>query len=144
MLMEKLTKDIITAMKEKDQVKKSVLTVLKSNAQNKEKELKRDLSEEDELAILNRERKQINDSIEMYTKGNRPDLVEQEEKKLQVVVSYLPKQLTKEDIVKVLAEKNLTKQDNVGKVIGELSKQYKGQIEGKVLADTVKEYFNTL
>lgn len=144
MLKETLTKDIIQAMKNKDTTKKAVLTILKSNIQNEEIKLQRELTQDDELTILNRERKQIKDSIEGFTNANRHDLVEKEELKLQVVESYLPKQLTEAEITAILETKGIVKTDNVGKWIGQLSKELKGQVDGKTLATVVKQYISNL
>lgn len=143
-LKQTLSTDIIQAMKDKDTTKKAVLTILKSNIQNEEIKLKRDLTEDDELTILNRERKQIKDSIEGFTNANRLDLVEKEQLKLVVVESYLPKQLSKEDILTILEVKGVAKGDNVGKWIGVLSKDLKGKVDGKTLATIVREYITSL
>lgn len=144
MLKEIITKDLVQAMKDKDTVKKAVLTVLKSNLQNEEIKLKRELTKDDELTILNRERKQIKDAIEGFTRANRHDLIEKEQLKLQIVESYLPKQLTKEEIIEVLKTKNIKSSDNAGQWIGVLSKELKGQAEGRDIAEAVRDYLNTL
>lgn len=143
-LKEQLTKDIIQAMKTKNKTKKAVLTVIKSNLQNEEIKLKRDLTKDDELTILNRERKQIKDSIDAYSEAGRTDLVEAEEAKLAIVESYLPQQLKEEDIIKILDAMDITKDTAKGPLIGKINKDYKGQVEGKVVSKVVMEYLAKL
>lgn len=143
-LLTTVTEDFIQAMREKDATKKAVLPVLKASLQNEAIKLKRDLTEDEELTLVNRERKQINDSIEQYRNANRTDLVEKEEAKLVIIESYLPKQLTNEEIVGILDSLKLTKEDNKGKVIGQITKDYKGQVEGKVVSQVVSAYFAKL
>lgn len=144
MLKHKLTQDLFQAMRDKDITKKAVLGILKSAIQNEEIKLQRPLNEDEEITILNRERKQIKDSIEGFTKASRHDLIEKEELKLQVVESYLPKQLTLEEINEVLATRGIAKTDNAGKWIGVLSKELKGQVDGKTLATAVRDFMSKL
>lgn len=143
-LLTTITADFIQAMREKDATKKAVLPVLKSSLQNEAIKLKRDLTEDEELTLVNRERKQINDSIDQYSEAGRTDLVEKEKAKLRIVESYLPKQLTNEEIIGILDSLKLTKEDNKGKVIGQITKDYKGQVEGKVVSQVVSAYFAEL
>lgn len=143
-LLATITTDYIQAMREKDATKKAVLPVLKTSLQNEAIKLKRDLTKDEELTLVNRERKQINDSIDQYKEAGRTDLVEKEEAKLLVVESYLPTQLTNEEIVGILDSLKLTKEDNKGKVIGQITKDYKGQVDGKVVSQVVSAYFAEL
>ena len=139
MLKEKLSKDIIQAMHDRDTVAKAVLTVLKAAVLNEEKRLQRDITHDEGLTILQRERKQIKDSIEGFTKANRHDLIEKEQLKLAIVDSYLPKQLTVEELYAILDERGITSTDSFVKLMGEISKEYKGQVDGKTLSDVIRK-----
>lgn len=143
-LKEQVTKDIIRAMKDKDKLKKGVLTVLKAGLQNEEIKLKRGLTADDELTILNRERKQTKDSLAEYEKAGRDDLVEQEQAKLGIIEQYLPKQLNEEDIRKILEGMNIAKDTAKGPLIGQINKDYKGQVDGRMVAKVVTEYLESL
>lgn len=143
-LITTITTDFIQAMREKDATKKAVLPVLKASLQNEAIKLKRDLTKDEELTLVNRERKQINDSIDQYKEAGRTDLVQKEEAKLLIVESYLPTQLTNEEIIGILDSMKLTKDDNKGKVIGQITKEYKGQVDGKVVSQVVSSYFAEL
>lgn len=99
-----------------------------------------ELSDEDVTSVLQKSIKQHKESIEMFEKGGRQDLVDKERKELRVVSSYLPKQISKEEIRKVVEEVvSKAGKDNFGKVMGLVMGQVKGKADGQMVSDIVKE-----
>ena len=131
-LLKQLRKDNMMAMKEHDTVKKGVLGMVISAVALAEKEKGVELSKEDELTYVQRELKQTRDSLQQ-TPASRKDL-----KKIAILESYLPKQLSaeeiKEAIEKILSEKGLEPvKKSQGVVMKEMMAQYKGQVDGKLV-----------
>ena len=102
------------AMREKNVLAKGVLTLLKAALDSAEKEKGAVLSTEEEVAIVNREIKQTNQALEGAQKAQREDLIEQEEAKLVLLKSFLPKQLSEDEIITMLTEAGITKGMNMG------------------------------
>lgn len=136
-LLKQLRKDNMMAMKEHDTVKKGVLDMVISAVALAEKEKGVELSKEDELTYVQRELKQTRDSLQQ-TPASRTDLIEETKKKIEILESYLPKQLSaeeiKEAIEKIMSEKGLEPvKKSQGVVMKEMMAQYKGQVDGKLV-----------
>lgn len=136
-LLKQLRKDNMMAMKEHDTVKKGVLSMVISAVALAEKEKGVELSKEDELTYVQRELKQTRDSLQQ-TPASRTDLIEETKKKIEILESYLPKQLSaeeiKEAIEKIMSEKGLEPvKKSQGVVMKEMMAQYKGQVDGKLV-----------
>ena len=98
-LMEQVEKDIITAMKAKDAVKVSTLRMMKSALGNYLIQIKKDKADDAEvLAMITKQAKQRRESMESFQKAGRTDLVDKEKVELAILESYLPKQLTEEEL----------------------------------------------
>ncbi len=136
-LLKQLRKDNMQAMKEHDTVKKAVLGMVISGIALGEKEKGVELSKADELTYVQRELKQTRDALEQ-TPSDRADLIEETKKKIEILESYLPKQLSEEEITeviqKILSEKGLepTKKAQ-GPIMKEIMANYKGQVDGKLV-----------
>ena len=143
MLFDVLNDEIKNAMRNKETVKRDALRAVVSDIKLSVKETKHDLSEEEQLVILNKHVKQVKESIEAYTSGNRPDLAEAEEEKLAVLVAFLPKQMT-EDEVRALIEKTITEQSldtsNKGLLMKNLMPLFKGKADGKMVNMLIGSY----
>ena len=104
---------------------------------------KEDLKEEDVLQILKKQVKQIQDSIEAFTKGNRDDLVKKEETSLNILKDYLPPQASLEEInqivIKVIEDLNPQGPEDFGKVMKEVMSALKGKADGKDVSAAVKQ-----
>ena len=136
-LLLQLRKDNMKAMKEHDTLTKGVLSLVISAVALAEKEAGHTLEKNDELAYIQREIKQTNETIESIPE-NREDLKEEAQKKLKLLSSYLPKQLTEEEIQQIiegiLQEKGLEPlKRNQGPVMREILDKYKGQTDGKTV-----------
>ncbi|MGK7894625.1 MAG: GatB/YqeY domain-containing protein [Xenococcus sp. (in: cyanobacteria)] len=131
--------DIKTAMKAKDKVKLETVRSIKKAILEKEVELRpsgqETLTPEQELAILSQQAKQRRDSIEQYQKGGREDLADKEAQELAIIETYLPPQLSDEEleeiVTKIIADVGATSPKDMGKVMGVAMKELKGKTDGK-------------
>ncbi len=143
MLQEKIDQDLTSAMKEKDEIKVSVLRMLKSALKNKEIENKNQLTETDVISIIQSQIKSRTDSIDLYKKGNRPELAEKEEKEIETLKIYLPQQLSETELKEIVREKikktNAKSIQDIGKVIGQVMAEVKSQADGSTVSKIVKE-----
>ncbi|BAQ10203.1 gatb/yqey domain protein [Bacillus sp. OxB-1] len=139
-LKERLLADMKTAMKEKDQTKKGVVNLLRAGLQNEEIGQKRELTEEEEIKIVQRELKQTKQSLEEAQKAGRDDIVEIEQAKISIIEQYLPKQLTEDELKALIQSLGITKDMPMGQAVGLLMKEVGGRAEGKVVSRVVKEY----
>ncbi len=138
MLKTEVFEQLKTAMKEKDILAKGVLSLLKSALDLAEKEKGEALTAEEEMAIVNREVKQTNQALEGAQKAERADLIEKEEVKLVLLKSFLPKQLSEEEIAKKLVAAGVEKGMNMGEAMKIAKPLLSGQAEGAVISKVVK------
>ncbi|MBD3282415.1 MAG: GatB/YqeY domain-containing protein [Candidatus Portnoybacteria bacterium] len=142
-LKEKISSDVKEAMKKKDELTLTTLRGVLSSIKNKEIDKKEELNEEEALEVLMSEAKKRKDSIQEFKKGNRPDLVEKEEKELEILKEYLPEQLSeeqiKEEAKKTIEEVNAVGPQDTGKVMGALMPKLKGKADGNLVSKTVQD-----
>ena len=144
-LFEKVSKDIVAAMKAKDKVTlESLRNIKKVFIEAKTAPGANDtLDDAAALKILQKLAKQGHDSAELYTQQNRPDLAEAEMAQVKVIESYLPKALSAEEIEaavkEIIAQTGATSIKEMGKVMGLASKQLAGKADGKAISDVVKK-----
>lgn len=142
-LLQQLTSDMVAAMKNRDKETLKVVRMLKAAVQNEQIELGHDLSNDEEVAVMAREYKQRKESLAEFEKAGRQDLVDQTNKELAVVEKYMPKQLSKDDVTKIVSD--VVKQlgadsmKNFGQVMGAVMPKVKGQADGKMVNQIVKE-----
>ncbi len=140
----KITEDLKTAMKNKDQVALRGIRAIKSaimlfnTSGSSEK-----LNEESEIKLLQKLVKQRKDSLEIYRQQNRPELASVEEEEIVIIEKYLPKQMSAEElsavIKKIIDDNGVTEIKEMGKIIGLASKALAGQAEGKAISEEVKK-----
>jgi len=142
-LTEKIQQDMKAALKEKDREKLSTLRMILNALKNAQIEERGELSEEKELQVISSYAKGIKESIEQFEKGGREDLVEKERRELEIVMSYLPKQLSEDEITqevqKVISELGASGPRDIGRVMGEMMKRFRGRVDGKVVNRIVSE-----
>ncbi|MBB5149546.1 MULTISPECIES: GatB/YqeY domain-containing protein [Ureibacillus] len=138
MLKKTVFEQLKQAMKEKDVVAKGVLTLLKSALDQAEKEKGSELSFEEEVAVINRELKQTQQALEGAKQASREDLIEKENRKLEILQSFLPKQLSEEEIVKILVDAGITKGMNMGEAMKIAKPLLAGKADGATIAKMVK------
>lgn len=145
-LKEKLEADLRQAMKNRDNVKRSVLRLLLAAIQNAEIAKRGSLDNSDVLGIVAREVKQRNESIEAFKQGDRQDLVAQEEAEMAVLKEYLPRQLSREEVIiearQVIEEVGAQGPRDKGKVMSRLMAQLKGKADGREINEIVTELLN--
>ena len=141
-LADSLQKDMIAAMKAKDKDRLSTVRMLKAAVANGKINAGHDLSPEEEIAVLSRELKQRKDSLEEFKNAGREDSVKQLEKEIEVVQSYLPKQLSEDEVKDIVQETinevGATSKADFGKVMGAVMPKLKGKADGKLVNETVK------
>lgn len=146
MLREQIQKLLITALKEKNEVRVLVLRGITSALQNKEIELKgggKDLQESDILEVLKKEYKKRADAIALYTQGGRSDLAEKESAEAEIVKEFLPRMLGESEVRAIVEEiisahQGATQKD-MGIIIKEVGVKTQGAADGSMVAKLVKE-----
>jgi len=143
-MVDRVQKDITTAMREKNELKLSVLRMVKSAFQLKSVEKMRPLEESESLQILQTLMKQRRESVEQFTKGGRNDLADKETKEIAIIESYLPAAPSNDDMEKAIAEAIQETGANSMKQMGAVVKAAKAKLEGKtvdgkLLSDLVRE-----
>lgn len=161
MIVEEIKKDLISALKEKNESAVSTLRMVTSSVFNKEMEKrmkalekepnltedqlkeKVKLTDEEAIEVLSSEVKKRRDSITQFEQGGRTDLVAKEKTEMDVLMKYMPKELTEEEIRKIvkdsIAKTGATDMKAIGLVMKEISPQTKGRADGNLVAKIVRE-----
>ena len=134
-LFEKIQTDMYQAMKDRDTIKSKTLRVVIAKLKDKKIEKRENLSEAEELKVLQTLAKQHKESIAMFRDGGRDDLVKLESEELQILEQYLPKMMTDEEIKNIvknsIEETGAQSLADVGKVMPVIMKKGAGKIDGK-------------
>jgi uncharacterized protein YqeY len=142
-LLVTINDNLKKALKTKDQKTLSTLRMLLSSIKNKKIELGKDLTDTEIELIVSKEIKQRKDSISEFEKGGRDDLSKIELEEIQILEKYLPKQLSKDEIIelvkKAISEVSATSMANIGKVMGKLMPQIQGKADGSLVNNLVKQ-----
>lgn len=142
-LSEILSDDLKNALKTGQKDTLSVIRMIKAAVKNKEIEKGAALSDEEIHGVLMTLARQRKDSIEQFSKGNRQDLVEKETGELSIVQSYLPEQLTEEEVEEIIknavTESNANGAKDMGKVMKAVMVKVKGRADGRLVSALVKE-----
>jgi len=145
-LKEKLEADLRQAMKDRDNVKRSTLRLLLAAIKNAEIAKRGSLGNPDILGVVAREVKQRNESIEAFKQGDRQDLVAQEEAEMAILQEYLPRQLSREEVIvearQVIEEVGAQGPRDKGKVMSRIMAQLKGKADGREINEIVTELLN--
>lgn len=144
MLEKKINDDLKGAMKEKKTIKIETLRMLKAEIKNLAISKKgTSLEDKDVFQIISKQIKQHRDSIETFSKGGREDLAKKEKQELEILQSYLPKQLSKEEVVSIvkqaIVETGAASRSDMGKVMKVVMEKVKGAAEGKLVSQIVAE-----
>ncbi|MCX7950444.1 MAG: GatB/YqeY domain-containing protein [Clostridiales bacterium] len=143
-LKDRLQEDWKAAMKNKDKFRANVLNMAKAAILHAEKSDGSTLDDEQVISILTKEVKQRRDSLIEFEKGNRQDLIDQTNKEIEILLEYLPQQLTEEEISEIVKdavnEVQATSIKDMGKVMAVLMPKVKGRADGKLVNQIVKQY----
>ena len=142
-LSETIRSEMLDATRARDNVRRDTLRLLVAAVENGRIDLGHELSDDETLRVLQKEAKQRRESIEEYRKGNRDDLVQQEQQELEIIQTYLPEQLS-EDEVRQLVEETIAEvgaigADDLRNVMGPLMKKLEGRADGRVANAMVRE-----
>ncbi len=143
--LSQITKDIMAAMKAKDSTKLEALRGIKKELLEAKtaKGASEELAESDILKILQKMVKQRRDDAQMYTEQNRPDLAEPELAQADVIATYLPAELSADELIsavkEIITKVGASSSKDMGKVMGVASKQLAGRADGKSISDCVKK-----
>ncbi len=142
-LLEQVQKDMVAAMKAKDEARLSALRLIKAALMKFKVDSMKELDEAAELQVLNSLIKQRREAAEMFRKGGRPEQAEKEETEARLIESYMPAAATDEEmeaaIAAALAETGVTSLKQMGQVMSAAKAKLAGKrVDGKVLSDKVR------
>jgi len=148
-LSETIQKDIVTAMKARDEMKLSVLRMAKAAFQLKEVDKMRKLDEQESIQLLQTLVKQRKESIDQFGKGGRQDLVDKEQKELVILEAYLPAGASQAEmdaaVTKAITETGANSIKQMGAVVKAAKSALEGKtVDGKALSDLVRERLSKL
>ena len=142
-LLEQLNKDMIEALKNKDSFTLGVIRMAKGAIQLESINKKKDLTDEDVVSVISKQIKMRNDSIAEFTKANRMELVEQNQKEIEVLSKYMPEQLSLDEVNKIIEEAfakiNPTSNKDMGLIMKEVSPKLKGKADMGQVNAIIKE-----
>lgn len=142
-LSEKIRSDMLDATRARNNVLRDTLRLMVAAVENGRIDAGHDLSDDEALRVLQKEAKQRRESIVEYRKGNREDLVEQEQRELDIIETYLPEQLSEDEVRKLveetIAEVGATGTDDLRNVMSPLMKKLDGRADGRVANAIVRE-----
>ena len=150
-LKDKIDTDYKNALKSKDKIQISTYRLILSGIKdldisNRSGPNKKNTDDEDIKKLLKKMIKQRSESIDIYKKNNRRDLLEVEEKESEILLSYLPKQLSEEETKKIcnqiVSKLGVSSIKDMGKVMGELKKQYEDSLDFAKAGSLLKELLN--
>jgi uncharacterized protein len=145
-LVDQIQKDIVSAMKSRDEARLSTLRMVKTALMNKKIEKMAELDEKESQQVLATLIKQRRDSIEQFTKGGRQQMADKEAAEIKLIETYLPRAASEEEIVAgvkvVIAEMGLPTMKDMGAVMKNAMTKFAGQgvrVDGKLVSDAVKK-----
>ena len=142
MLKEKLMEDLKNAMKEKNEIKKNTVTMIKAAVLQIEKDKQIQLDDTQILEIISKEAKKRKDALVEFEKSGRQDLVDQTNEELAVIKEYLPEELSVEELEKIVEETikevNAIDMKDMGKVMQAVKTKTTGRADGKTINEIVK------
>lgn len=140
-MQKRIRKDMLQAMKDNDVIKKETLRLILSEIKNEQIKQKKELKDEDITKIIKRGLKTRAEAMKLFQQGNRQDLVEKTKKEINTLEIYLPKQLSQEELKKIvlntISELGASGPKDTGKVMKEIMSKYSSQTDGKTVQQIV-------
>jgi uncharacterized protein YqeY len=140
-LTEQIRADLTESMKARNAERTSTLRMLQAALKNEQINLGHELSDEEALGIIRKSVKQRLDSIDQYTKGDRPELAAKEKAEMDLLKTYLPPELSDAELESglrdIIASTGAQSKKDLGKVMKEATAKYKGRVEGKKIQEIV-------
>ena len=145
-LKETLMNDLKEAMKEKDIIRKNTVQMIRSSVLQVEKDNKTELDDEGIIDVIAKELKRRRDVLPEYEKSGRDDLIADINRKIEILLAYLPKQLSKEELEEIVTramdEIGATSMKDMGRIMGVVMPQTKGRADGKMINEIVKAHLS--
>lgn len=139
-ISKKIDQDLITALKSKDELRTSVLRMIKSSFKNAAIEARvQMLDDEPALSVLKKELKKRIEAATTYKQGNRPELAEKEEAEAEIIKTYLPEMMSEEQVAAIVEKVVAGGADNIGAIMKGVMAETKGQADGAMVQKLVKE-----
>ena len=142
-LIEELEQEVKDAMRAGDALRRDALRLILSSLKSAEKDLLRPLHEDEELQVLQRERKKRIEAAEAFRGGGREAQAEQEEAELAVLEEFMPEPLTEEELERIvddaIAENGATSMRDLGRVMADVMPQIAGRADGSAVSQLVRE-----
>lgn len=140
-LTEQVRADLTESMKARTAERTSTLRMLQAAIKNEQINLGHELSDEEALSVIRKSVKQRHDSIEQYTRGNRPDLASKEAAEVEILKSYMPPELSDSELEsglrEIIASTGAQSKKDMGKVMKEATARYKGRVDGRKIQEIV-------
>jgi uncharacterized protein YqeY len=147
-LKKRLQDDLKQALRDREEIRKTTLRLALAAIKNAEIAQGKELDDEGLIAVLSQQAKQRRESIDQFRKGNRDDLVAQEESELQILLEYLPPQLSEDEIStrarEVIVEMGANSPAQMGEVMRVLMPQLRGKADGRVVSTIVKQILSEM
>jgi uncharacterized protein YqeY len=141
--IEEIEDEVKEAMKARDAERRDALRLILNALKNSEKELQRPLSEDEELQVLQRERKRRVEAAEAFRSGGREEQAESEERELAILEEFMPAPLSEDEIEDIvddaIAEVGATSMADLGRVMADVMPQIAGRADGSVVSQIVRE-----
>jgi uncharacterized protein YqeY len=141
--IETIEVELREAMKARDAERRDALRLILNALKGSQKELQRPLSEDEELQVLQRERKRRVEAAEAFRAGGREEQAESEERELEILEEFMPEPLSEEDIEEIvddaIAEVGATSMADLGRVMADVMPQIAGRADGSVVSQIVRE-----
>jgi uncharacterized protein YqeY len=138
-LVSRIQSDLTAARKAQDKPATLLLGTILADLKNRRIELRRDLTDDDALDVLRRGIKRRRESVEMYEKGGRTDLVEKERAEISALETYLPASASEEDVRRAVRDAIAGGAKNIGAVMGAVMPRFKGRAEGATINAIARE-----
>ncbi len=147
-MREKILNDLKEAMKNQEKTKLSVIRMVKGAMQMEELNLKRPLTDEEVVMVISKQIKTRKESIVEFEKGNRQDLIDQTNAEIEILNTYMPEQLSEEEVLKIIeeafSEVNPKAPSDMGKIMGLVSPKLRGKADMSFVSKTIKEKLNNI
>ncbi|MCX6740625.1 MAG: GatB/YqeY domain-containing protein [Candidatus Parcubacteria bacterium] len=143
-ILEQIASDFQQALKDRDMGRIGILRLINAATKNERIKKMADLTDEDVIKVLKSEIKKRKEAIVDYTKGARQDLIDKEQAEIVAIEKYLPQQMGEDELRSKIAAiiEALEEKDNIGKVMGKVMAELKGQADGTLVKKIVEELLN--
>jgi uncharacterized protein YqeY len=142
-LIARIEEELRTARRERDAPRRDALSLILSNLRSAEKELQRELNDQEELQVLQRERKKRIEAADAFREGGNEERAEAEEDELDVIEEFMPEPLSEEELESIIddaiAESGATSMRDLGRVMADVMPQVAGRADGSAVSQLVRE-----